>query len=190
MGDHYRPTRFRALFAATLQAYTKSTGISLAEHPLTLQLQNCHSVESITALLQDQMQTFSNFGKNARLEGSIKSVVSILSTLSGTTPLDWAICLVRRRCFNGVFHIYHFTSRSHLKMRYMPVSQSYLLYDLSFSYILYIDVTSKCIRRPRASILAVMRLLTCSSQSHAFSIASLSIPKSPTQPPWMRWWSK
>jgi len=48
MGDHYRPTRFRALFAATLQAYTKSTGISLAEHPLTLQLQKCHSVESIT----------------------------------------------------------------------------------------------------------------------------------------------
>ena len=95
MGDHDRPTRFRALFASTLQAYTKTTGISLAEHPLALQLQNCHSVESITALLQDQMRTSSDFGGNDRLEGSIKSAISILSTLSTTAPLDWAIGLVR-----------------------------------------------------------------------------------------------
>lgn len=95
MGDHDGPTRFRALFASTLQAYTKSTGISLAEHPLTLQLQNCHSVESITALLQDQMRTSSDFGENDRLEGSIKSAISILSTLAATAPLDWGIGLVR-----------------------------------------------------------------------------------------------
>ena len=60
----------RLLFASTLQAYTESTGISLAEHPLALQLQNYHSVEAITALLQDQTQMSSNFGENARLEGS------------------------------------------------------------------------------------------------------------------------
>jgi len=105
-------------------------------------------------------------------------------------PLTGVLAWYVRRCFDRVFHIYYFSRRSHLKMRYMPVSQSYLLYVLSFCYILYIDVTSKCIRRPRASILAMMRLSTCSSQLHAFLIVSLSIPKSPTQPPWMRWWSK
>ena len=96
MGDHYGPTRFCALFVSTLQAYTKSTGVSLAEHPLTLQLQTCQSVESITTLLQDQIvRTSSDFGENDRLEGSIKSTISILSTISATAPPDWAIGLVR-----------------------------------------------------------------------------------------------
>jgi hypothetical protein len=91
MGDHYGPTRFRALFASTLQGYKKNTGISLAEHPLTLQLQNCRSMESIASLMQDQMQTSSDVGENDRLIGSIKKAISILSTLSATAPLDWAI---------------------------------------------------------------------------------------------------
>lgn len=90
MDDPYGPTRFSALFSSTLQAYTESTGISLAEHPLTLQLQNYHSVEAITALLQDQTRTSRNFGENDRPEGSAKKATSILSTLSVSAPLDWA----------------------------------------------------------------------------------------------------
>ena len=93
MEDQYRPTRFVALFASTLQAYTESTGISLAEHPLALQLQNYHSVEVITALLQDQTRMSSNFRENVRLEGSTRAIPN-LSTLSITAPLDWAIDLV------------------------------------------------------------------------------------------------
>ena len=95
MGDHHGPTHCGALFASTLQAYTKSTGISLAEHPLTSQLQSCHSIESITVLLQDQLRTSSGFRENDRLERSIKRAISILSTLSAAAPLDWAIGLVR-----------------------------------------------------------------------------------------------
>ena len=91
MGDHYGPTHFHALFASTLQGYKQNTGISLAEHPLTLQLQNCRSVESIASLMQDQIRTSSDFGENDRLGGSIKEALSILSTLSATAPLDWAI---------------------------------------------------------------------------------------------------
>jgi hypothetical protein len=94
MDDPHGPTRFGALFASTLQAYTESTGISLAEHPLTLRLQNYHSVEAITALLQGRTRTSSNFGENDRPEGSTKKATSILSTLSVSAPLDWAIDLV------------------------------------------------------------------------------------------------
>jgi len=106
-------------------------------------------------------------------------------------PLIGLLAWYVRRCFYCVFHIsYYFSRRYHLKMRYTLVSQSYLLYVLSFCYNVYIDVTSKCIRRPRASLLAMMRSSICSSQSHAFLDVSLSIPKSLTQPPWMIWWSK
>ena len=83
-----------------MQEYTKITGISLAEHPLTLRLQDCHSVESIATILQDQIRTSDNFGENDRLEGSIKSATSILSALSATAPLDWSIGLVRWRVFS------------------------------------------------------------------------------------------
>lgn len=91
--DPYGPTRFSVLFSSILQAYTESSGISLAKHLLTLQLQNYHSVEAITALLQDQTRTSRNFGENDRPKGLAKKATSILSTLSVSAPLDWAIDL-------------------------------------------------------------------------------------------------
>ena len=96
MGDQLESAHFRALFQSTLQGYKKNTGIDLAQHPLAIQIRNCRSIETITALLQDQAQAFSDFGRNDRIINSIKSTISILSALSGTTALDWAIGLVRQ----------------------------------------------------------------------------------------------
>ncbi len=95
MGDQSRSTHFRTLFESALQAYKEKTGITLIEHPLAVQLQSCFSVESITAVLQDQIQGSSDFGGIERVMKSINSIMSITSTLSATAILDWANGLVR-----------------------------------------------------------------------------------------------
>ena len=73
------------------------TGITLAEHPLAVQLlsQSCPSVESITTLVQDQVSAFGEFLGKDRLMQSTKSIVSIIHTLSATASLGDAIDLVR-----------------------------------------------------------------------------------------------
>jgi hypothetical protein len=79
-----------------LQAYEKKTGITLAEHPLAVQLQSCLSVESVTVLVQDQALAFSEFLGKDRIMRSIRSIVSMINTLSTTTSLGNTILLVRR----------------------------------------------------------------------------------------------
>ena len=96
MSDQSGSTRFRALFESALQAYEKNTGISLPDHPVTLQLKNCHSVESITAHLQGQLQPSAEFGGTDRVKESIRSTMSILSTLPINAGLDCATGLVRQ----------------------------------------------------------------------------------------------
>ena len=79
----------RALFDTALQAYEKKTSITLVQHPLTLQLQNCHSEESIASFLQDQIPSSSDSGGNNRVLASIRSIISILSNLSIAPALAW-----------------------------------------------------------------------------------------------------
>ena len=105
MGDQSRSTHFRALFESALQAYEKKTGITLAKHPLTVQLQSCPSVEAITTLLQDQIGASSDSVGNERIMESIQNTISILSTLSATTALDWAIDLVCQKALVSCSHI-------------------------------------------------------------------------------------
>ena len=95
MGDQSRPTGFRALFESALQAYEKKTGIRLAEHPLAVKLQSCLSVESITVLVQDQASAFSESIGKDRIMQPIRSIVSMINTLSTTASLGNAIHLVR-----------------------------------------------------------------------------------------------
>src|ERR1700730_2682431 len=73
MGDLSGSARFRPLFESALQAYEKETGIALAEHPLAVQLQSCPSAESITTVLQDQANAFSEFGGYCRIMRSVTS---------------------------------------------------------------------------------------------------------------------
>ena len=79
----------QALFDTALQAYEEKTSITLVQHPLTLQLQNCDSVESIASFLQDQIPSCSDSGGNNRVMASIRSIISILSNLSAASALAW-----------------------------------------------------------------------------------------------------
>jgi hypothetical protein len=71
MTDQSASSHLQVLFEAALQDYEKKTGIALAEHPLADRLQNCDSVESVTAVLHEQTQAFSEFwGKDKVLKPS------------------------------------------------------------------------------------------------------------------------
>jgi len=88
-------SHFGVLFESALQDYQKQTGMTLAEHPFAEQLQNYQSVESVTALLQGQAQTLGEFKGSDRVMKSLKSIASILFSLSASTALGGAFGLVR-----------------------------------------------------------------------------------------------
>ncbi len=92
-----RSARFGALFEAALQAYEKKTDITLADHPLAVQLHNCRSIESIATVLLGEAQAFKEFRGSERVMKSIKSIVSILSRLFATAFLNDVIDLVRQK---------------------------------------------------------------------------------------------
>ena len=96
MAEQSGSSCFRALFESALQSYEKTTGITLADHPLAVQLQSCHTIESVTVALEGQVLTFGDFRGSDRVMKSIKSTLSILTRLSTPASLGDAIGLVRR----------------------------------------------------------------------------------------------
>ena len=97
MTDQPVSSHLRTLFELALEDYEIKTEISLANHPLAQKLQNCNSVESITAILQDQARTFGKFRGRDRIMESIRSIVSSLEKLSATALLSDGIGQVRQR---------------------------------------------------------------------------------------------
>ncbi len=88
------------LFDAALQDYEKKTGISLVSHPFAAQLESAHSVESITTVLLGQAQAFSELqAGDSRIIKSIKSIASIITSLSATSTLGYAVGFVRHKTF-------------------------------------------------------------------------------------------
>jgi hypothetical protein len=85
----------QVLFEAALRDYEEQTGILLANHPLVKQLQNCDSVDSVTALLDEQLQAFSKFRGGHEIMRPLKNVVSVLNELSASTNLGQTIGMVR-----------------------------------------------------------------------------------------------
>ena len=89
-------TRLQLLFDAALQSYEKQTGFKLIDHPLSRQLENCNTVDSVMDILQHQAQSFSSFqendGKNMR---SLRRVVHVLHALSTSSTSGDGIGLVR-----------------------------------------------------------------------------------------------
>jgi hypothetical protein len=94
MNHQSGPSPFQVLFESALRDYETQTGTSLANHPLSAQLQNCQSVESVIALLQEQARAFSTFRENDKIMKSLKSVVSTLWRVSETAALGQAIGIV------------------------------------------------------------------------------------------------
>jgi len=100
MSDQSGSSPFQALFESALQyydryarllfvVYEKRTGISLADHPLVKQLP---SIESITALLQEQARAFSKLLGSDKIVESLKGVLSALSRVSATAALGHMVC--------------------------------------------------------------------------------------------------
>ena len=129
-------THCRVRFESALQTYEKETGITLAQHPLTLQLQNCRSVETTASFLQDQIPPSTDFGRSDRLIGSIRRTISILHNLGAAAALAWASDMVYEMkalmaCSTPLTAFFY--RYSHPKMQYMPASPSYFLYVPFFS---------------------------------------------------------
>ena len=95
MSDQSGPSHLQVLFDAALSDYEKQTGIALAKHPLAEQLQNCHNVESVTAILRERTQAFGDFQENDKVSKPLEKAVSVLYKLSATAKLGQDIGLVR-----------------------------------------------------------------------------------------------
>jgi hypothetical protein len=91
------------LFNAALQEYQNQTGCNLIELPLAKRLETCNSVDSISAILQEQAQIFCKFrGDDGKLMKSVKSSVDVLYTLSISAVLGEGIGLVLPKSFIGI----------------------------------------------------------------------------------------
>ena len=105
MTDQSASLPLQALFELALKDYETMTAVSLAEHPLAQKLDDCHSIQSITTLLQDQARPLGEFRGRDRIMKSIRSTVSFLYKLSGTTALGDSIGVVRHKTLVMVFHV-------------------------------------------------------------------------------------
>lgn len=82
--DQSGPSRLLVLFEAALDDYEKQTDITLERHPLLESLQHCHTVESVTAFLQNQVRACSGSQGIDRIMESLDGTVSVLSSLSAS----------------------------------------------------------------------------------------------------------
>jgi hypothetical protein len=87
MAEQSTTAHIQSLFESALQSYQKTTGITLPDHPLVVQIQSCDTVQSMTTILQDQTQAFAHLPECDRIIKSIKATVSILTRLSSTASL-------------------------------------------------------------------------------------------------------
>ena len=96
MTDHSQSSRlhWQTLFEAAIHDYQNQTGISLADHPLSEQLQNCDSVESITAVLCEQTQAFNEFRGKDKVLKPLKKAVLILYSLSAVANFGQDLSVV------------------------------------------------------------------------------------------------
>ena len=105
MADQSISSHLRTIFELALRDYEIKTQMSLANHPLVQKLENSHSVESITILLQDQVGTFGDFRGRDRIVKSIRSTVSFLYKLEVIATLVDGISLVCQKTLITAFRI-------------------------------------------------------------------------------------
>jgi phage-related protein len=96
MSQSSSSSTFPALFDAALQDYEDKIGSSLINHPLAKELQECDSVGSITAILEEQARIFREFRDHGKLVNSFKHLVDVLSSPFISTVFDQGTDLVVR----------------------------------------------------------------------------------------------
>ena len=97
-------SNFQILFDAALRDYKDKTGNCLTDHPIAKQLETCESINSITAVLQEQSRRFHEFRESdGRLMKALNSSVEVLCVPSINSALNEAIGLVvSRKAFTDV----------------------------------------------------------------------------------------
>jgi hypothetical protein len=82
------------LFEAALENYKQQTGIELAKHPLAGRLQDCTSVESVTAILREQAKDFKEFRDKDKVLKPLKKVLTVLHMLPSAAGFAQRVGLV------------------------------------------------------------------------------------------------
>jgi hypothetical protein len=94
MSDQPGSSHLRVLFEAALEDYKQQTGIELAKHPLADRLEDCNSVESVTAILREQAQNSKEFREKDKVLKPLKNILTVLHRLSSTGDFAQDIGLV------------------------------------------------------------------------------------------------
>jgi STAND-like protein len=79
--------QLQGLVDAALEDYKQQTSIDLANHTLAGRLQDCKSVEDVTAVLREQAQDFKKFREKDKVLKPLQKVLTILQIVS-SVPLS------------------------------------------------------------------------------------------------------
>ena len=82
MSNQSGSSRLRVLFQTALDDYEKKTGIELSNHPLAERLQDCNSVEAVTAILREQAQDLNKFQEKDKVLKPLKNILTVLHIIS------------------------------------------------------------------------------------------------------------
>jgi len=82
--------------------YKKQTGIDLAKHTLADRLQDCKSVEDVTAVLCEQAQDFNKFREKDKVLKQLKKVLTVLHLVSLAPSIAKHVGLVRPKALTDV----------------------------------------------------------------------------------------
>ena len=94
MTDQSGSSHLCVLIGAALEDYKQQTGIELAKHPLAERLQDCNSVESVTAILREQAQDLKEFRERDKVLKPLKKVLTVLHRLSFVAGFAQDVSLV------------------------------------------------------------------------------------------------
>jgi hypothetical protein len=170
---------FQELFSAALRDFEGQTGTRLVEHPFAKQLETCDSVDSITAILQEQAQIFRKFrGDDGKIMKSVKSSVDVLYTLSISTVLGEGIGLVHLKSFirGTLFLIDILQPFPPAKAIFAGIA--ILLAVCLLRSHLHISVTYKSRRLSKMSVQVMTHSSTCLRPLRTFSADLVFIPVS------------
>ena len=145
---------FSSSFRVCLAGLRKADGHTVGHHPLAEKLQTCQSVQSVTALLQEQARSFSKFRGNDKIIKSLKSVVSTLSRVLASAALGQAIgmaslvCPRPPGCCTSLTSIQSFPPATaiHTGLGILLAACVFFRFDA------YFFVTPRYLRRSRASV--------------------------------------
>ena len=90
MSHQSGPSHFQVLFEAAFQDYERQTGKTLTNHPLAEKLQNCDTVESVTAVLREQTESSSEIRGKDKVLKPLKNILSVLYNLSSAPAVNFA----------------------------------------------------------------------------------------------------